>query len=226
MNAGTSQQRVQSRAMSIGRAVVAAILALSFLAVLVPLSNASTGSSGLRACCIGKAGHESGSCSTGLIESGGRTRVLGVSPPKAQSKSFANVKGGAGAGEHCSLHASTGAENSIAKAPIPEPPSTPEDVAEPTKPSETEESETASTSHASDSLSVHAVGSTCPGECGTCSVNYTRRPRPREHSTLSSTTRPRSTSLVRFFVSDHQPVGALNLEFSLLHPRPPPTFIA
>jgi hypothetical protein len=222
---GQGQQRVQSRAVSVGRPVLAAIMALSFLAVLLPLG-ASAGSSGLKACCIGKAGHETGSCSTGLIESGGQTEVPEVSPPKARSKSFANVKGGVGAGEHCSLHASTSGE-ADAMATKPEPVSASNEAAEPLAPSNTsEESQLVASSNKSNSLSIHSVSNTCPNECGMCSVSYTRRPRPREQSTQSSIAAPRLPSVILVFTGDDQQVRLMNWKWSQLQPRAPPALLA
>lgn len=208
MKAGPDQQRAQSRAMSIGRAVVAAILALSFLAVWLPLSSVSAGSSGLKACCIGKAGHESGSCSTGLIASGAHTQVPEVAQLKARSNRFANVKGGAGAGEHCSLQANINSHPDVTEAV-----------------NTTEQSESTSAPVVSDPLSINSFSSTCPGECGMCSVSYTRRPRPREQSTQSSIVPPRLPSLVFVFVSDDQQVRLLNGKWSQLQPRAPPALL-
>jgi hypothetical protein len=225
MNKGPFQQRAQSRAVSIGHPVLAAILTLSFLAVLLPLG-ASADNSGLRACCIGKAGHETGSCSTGLIQSDGQTQVLEVSPPKAKSKSFANVKGGAGAGEHCSLHASTGDDPDAMEASKPEPVAASNEAAELFAPSNTsEESQPVTSTNGFDSLSIHSVSNTCPNECGACSVSYTRRPRPREQSTQSSIVTPRLPSLILVFTGDHQQARLMNWKWSQLQPRAPPVLL-
>ena len=207
MNKGPSQQRAQSRSVSIGRPVLAAILALSFLTALLPLS-VSAGSTGLKACCIGKAGHESGSCSTGLIKSGAQTRVPEVSPPKERSNLFAKVKGGAGAGDLCHPSANIDSQTDVTEA---------ENAAE--------QFESTSTSHAGDSLSIHSVRSTCPAECGACSVSYTRRPRPREQSTQSALVTPRLPSLILVFVRDDQQAHLLNWKYSQLQPRAPPALL-
>lgn len=208
MNADPAQQRVRSRAISIGRSVLAAILALSFLAGLVPLSNESAGSASLRACCIGKSGHESGSCSTGLIASGTQTRGLEVSPPKERSNRFAKVKGGAGAGDHCHPPAKIDSQRAVTEAE-----------------NSTEQFESTSTSHAGDSLSIHSVKSTCPTECGTCSVSSTRRPRPREQSTQSAIVTPRLPSQFLVVIGDRQQARLLNWKWSQLQPRAPPTLL-
>jgi hypothetical protein len=207
MKADPDQQRVQSRVMSIGRAVLAAILALSFLAFLVPLGKASADGSGLKACCIGKAGHESGSCSTGLIESGGQTGVPQAPPPKTRSGRFANVKG-VGSGEHCS-HTTANDHSDVAESP-----------------NTTEKSELTSASKASGSSSIRSVSSTCSGECGTCSVSYTRRPRQREQSTQSSFIGPNLPLLSLVFISDNQQARSLNCKWSQLQPRAPPAILA
>jgi hypothetical protein len=58
---------IQTRAALVARVFLASIVAASFLITLAPLGAASSDDSGLMACCVGKAGHEGGSCSSGLL---------------------------------------------------------------------------------------------------------------------------------------------------------------
>ncbi len=51
------------------RFLVASIVAVSFLITAAPLGTASSDETGVMACCVGKAGHEGGSCSSGLLAS-------------------------------------------------------------------------------------------------------------------------------------------------------------
>lgn len=226
MKADRIQQGSRSWAMSIGRALMASVVLLSLLSFLLPLIRASA-NSGLKACCVGKAGHETGSCSTGLLQAASveshvslplaQTPVAGT----AKTNIFTNVRGGAGAAGHCSSHASSSNDSDeplssqpaaiISSQPaviISEPASAPP-----------------ATSSKSVSLNIRAVGSTCPNECGMCSVSYTRRPRPREQSAQSSAVRPQSTALIGLIVSDHLAVRELNFKWSQSPPRAPPALL-
>ena len=60
---------MQTRAALVARVLLAAIVAASFLITLAPLGAASSEAMGLMDCCVGKAGHEEGSCSSGVLAS-------------------------------------------------------------------------------------------------------------------------------------------------------------
>ena len=60
---------MQTRAALVARVFLASIVAASFLITVAPLGAASSDESGLMDCCVGKAGHEGGSCSSGLLAS-------------------------------------------------------------------------------------------------------------------------------------------------------------
>ena len=60
---------MQTRAALVARVFLASIVAASFLITVAPLGAASSDETGLMACCVGKAGHEGGSCSSGLLAS-------------------------------------------------------------------------------------------------------------------------------------------------------------
>ena len=189
--------------------MVASLAMLSLLSLFLPLSRASADNSGVKACCIGKAGHDSGSCSTGLLKAANvEFHVNLLVERTAKKKLFANVKAGAGADGHCGSQASSTDEIEAASAaPI-------EDA-----------SEALSEAAAEPPLNIHAVSNTCPNECGTCSVSYTRRPRPREQSTLSSVVRSPSTPLIRLIVSDQCSVRELNFKWSQSPSRAPPAYL-
>lgn len=214
MRADKIQQRSRSWALCFGRAVVASLALLSLLSIWLPLGRASAGNSGIKACCVGKAGHESGSCSTGLLEAAKVEPHISLAVERtAKKKPFANVKGGAGAAGNCSEHASS-ADTSEVEVPSSEP-ALVEAASEPR-----------ATSREVVSLNVHAVSNTCPNECGMCSISYTRRPRPREQSSLLSETQPPSTSLIRLIVGEQSLVRALDLKWAHSSPRAPPAVLA
>jgi hypothetical protein len=60
---------MQTRVALVARVFLASIVAASFLTTLAPLGAASSDEIGLMDCCVGKAGHEGGSCSSGLLAS-------------------------------------------------------------------------------------------------------------------------------------------------------------
>ena len=64
MSSGPKQHPIQSLAVSVARALLATIVALSFFTTVVSVGTASSAGSDTMACCIGKPGHESGSCSS------------------------------------------------------------------------------------------------------------------------------------------------------------------
>ncbi|HKY28308.1 MAG TPA: hypothetical protein VJM12_10210 [Pyrinomonadaceae bacterium] len=216
MKADRIQQGTRSWAMSIGRALMASVVLLSLLSVLLPLIRASA-NSGLKACCVGKAGHESGSCSTGLLAAGKIDPQANLTAERtAKNKAFANVKGGAGGASHCSPESRVRSLESGVSGPRP------------TMDHQTTDSGPRSTSDSrllTRDSRLHAVSSTCPNECGMCSVSYTRRPRPREQSAQSSAVRPPSTALIGLIVSDHLAVREPNFKWSQSPPRAPPALL-
>ena len=67
MSSGPKQQPTHSPAVSVARAFLATIVALSFFTTVVSVGTASSAGLDTMACCIGKPGHESGTCSSGLL---------------------------------------------------------------------------------------------------------------------------------------------------------------
>lgn len=68
------QYRMQTRAAIGARLFLAAVVASSFLISFAPLGTASSEEIGLMDCCVGKAGHEGGSCSSGILTSSAETQ--------------------------------------------------------------------------------------------------------------------------------------------------------
>lgn len=238
MKSGPKQRLTKARAIRITRALVATVLALSFFATIVPLGSASAG---LMACCIGKPGHESGSCSTGLLKSSEvpESEVFfgqEPAPPAESSPEVAEVKIEEEEGGHCNLHtqptsvttSDTTASGSDATSTRPEK-SRAEAASIETKElgSETPGQEAASIkTKESGSVRIHALSKPCPADCGTCSVAYTRQPRPREQSIPSFAARPRSPAVGRSSQSGHPQIMARDRKWSQLRPRAPPVCLA
>jgi hypothetical protein len=87
---------------------------------------------------------------------------------------------------------------------------------------ETRPSPASATTEQSTTSSIHAISRTCPGECGMCSVSYTRRPRPREQSALSFAAQPRLPPVRPFSPGDNQQTSTLSAKCLQLQPRAPP----
>lgn len=235
MKAGSKHHWAQSRAMPIARALVAIVVALSFFAMVVTLGLASTGEPGLMACCIGKPGHESGSCNTGLPESAEQPHLSAtisssqqVAPRKSLKSNVAEVEDADRSGEHCSLHPQSASDDteSLNETSELETVSPLNEAGDPvtTSPETTEfQPEPDSASNERTGLgNIHALSSSCPMECGTCSVSYSRRPRPREQAIVSLLPKPRLPSDRRFSSDARRPVRSPHAKFLQLHPRAPP----
>lgn len=232
MKAGPKDPWAPSRAIPIARALVSMIVALSFLATLLTFAVASADEPGLMACCIGKPGHESGSCRTGLLESTEQPQLNSdisssqeLAPQENRSRNGADVK--AEGGEHCRLHSQSTSDSAESPNETSEPEvstlnETEQSVT--TSPETTEfQSEPRSASNERTGLAnIHALSSPCPIECGTCSVSNTRRPRPREQTIVSSTARLYWPLAIRFSRSDFSQSITLNENWSQLQPRAPP----
>jgi len=214
MSSGPNQYPIQSLAVPVARALLATIVALSFFTTVVSLGTASAGA-GTMACCIGKPGHESGSCSSGLLESTTKPQpepevLCGQepAPPTARSSKAIVVEAEAEDGGHCSLHAPSARDVTSDSSRQPNPEATP---------TKSEKSE----------LSViHTLSSDCSAECVGCSVNYTRRPRPREQSIASSVARPRLLLTRRVLPSDYPQIKPQNTKCVQLRPRAPPAHLS
>lgn len=207
MSSGPRQHPIQSLAVPVARAILASILALSFFTTIAPLGSASAG---LMACCIGKPGHESGSCSSGLLQPARKAQpepelLCGQEPAPTTARSIKTIEAEDGA--HCSLHARSAGD-------VP---------ADSTK--QTEPEATSVKSETPGFPRIHTVSSSCSAECAT-SMSYTRRPRQREQSTLSSPARPRLHLTRRALTTDYPQIKTQNTKWVQLRPRAPPAHLA
>ncbi|MGH9957353.1 MAG: hypothetical protein ACREBC_09515 [Pyrinomonadaceae bacterium] len=233
MKAGPKDRWAPSRAMLIARALVSTIVALSFLATLLTFALASADEPGLMACCIGKPGHESGLCRTGLLVSAEQSQldstISSSQEPALQesrSRDVTEVKASEKGGEHCSLHAQLTSENTegLQAASEPETVSTLNEDPTTTSPETTEfRPEPGSASNETGLGNIHALSSPCPMECGACSVSNTRRPRPREQVIVAFEQIPRLLSDRRYLSGTGREIRTRHAKFLQLHPRAPPT---
>ncbi|MCM3902935.1 MAG: hypothetical protein ND866_14610 [Pyrinomonadaceae bacterium] len=212
MSLNPRQRPIQSLAVPVVRALLVIVVASSFFTAVVSLGTASSAGAATMACCIGKSGHESGSCSTGLLQTARKPQpepevLCGQEPAttaKAVSIKTIDVQAEAKDGGHCSLQT----------------PSADDVTSDSAKQSEPEA--TSAKSEKPDLPDIHILSSPCPAECGICSVSYTRRPRPREQSTLASTARPRLHLTRRVLPSANPQINTLNAKWTQLRPRAPP----
>lgn len=210
MSSGPKQHPIQSLAVTVARALLTIVVALSFFTTVVSVGSASSAGAASMACCIGKPGHESGSCRTGLLDPARKPppepEVLcgqDPAPPTARSIKATDVGAEAVDGGHCNLHASSAGDVASNSAKQSEPEAT------------------SAKSEKSDLPYIHILSSPCPAECGTCSVSYTR-PRPREQSNLSSLAGPRLRFTRRVLPGDYPKINTQNAKWMQLRPRAPP----
>lgn len=211
MSSGPKHNPIQTLTVAVARSLLAAIVALSFFTTVVSIGTAASPVGPGMACCIGKPGHESGSCRSGILEPVSKLQpepevLCGQEPaPTATRSSKAvSVKPQAEEGGHCNLHASPAGDIISDSTRQSEPEATSDKSAEP------------------GFTVIHALSTPCSAECGTCSVSYTRRPRPREQSTLSSPARPRLHLTASILLSDFPQVKILDTKCVQLRPRAPP----
>ncbi len=70
----SKQFSMQTRAALVARVLLASLVAASLLTTLASLSTVSSAETGVMACCVGKTGHEGGSCSSGILTSSAETQ--------------------------------------------------------------------------------------------------------------------------------------------------------
>ena len=69
---------------------------------------------------------------------------------------------------------------------------------------------------------VAAMSRNCTGECGTCSTNFNRQPRPREQSNLANKPKLQLPTLSRIRYAENLHVNTLQRVSTQLRPRAPP----
>jgi hypothetical protein len=220
MSSGPKQHLIRSLAVSVCRALLATLVAVSFFATTVSVGAASSGAAGMMACCIGKTGHDSGSCSSGLLvpvkkpqpepevlcgQETGAPETLSTppAPAKAASSKISDAGVEVADGGHCNLHS----------------PST-RDVTS-ASPRQSHPEATSVKYETAERRVMHALSNPCSTDCGACSVSYAR-PRPREHSNLSSLARPRLHLTSPLPPSEYPQIKPLKTNLVQLRPRAPP----
>lgn len=221
MKSDPKQFRTRLRAMLAARVFVAAIVALSFLITVAPLGTASSDAAGMMDCCVGKPGHESGSCATGLLESANTAQPASPGShdrdPASPSDLSLTVVAGAGAEEHCHAPAAgtpasttvlADPEANLTTAKLELDPVTVEATDVPTA--------------ESGLPSVHMVSQPCYEECGACPSGAVRRPKPRDTAlpVAGGQMRVCTRGFGRF---QPRPVEILRLLVEQTHPRGPPS---
>ena len=176
---------MQTRAALVARVFLASIVAASFLITLAPLGAASSDASGLMDCCVGKAGHEGGSCSSGLLASSTEPQPEESDDAEHSSASILVEAGGG-------IHAQSDEESVAPEVPH--------------------------TQHAR----VAAIRRNCTGECGACSTNFNRQPRPREQSALATKARPNLQASSQIRCAETLHVNTLQTVTTQVRPRAPP----
>ncbi len=208
------------RPLAVARLLVASIVTASFLITVAPLGTASSAATGTMDCCIGKPGHETGSCATGLPASSEKSHFESPASfdndPAAPSAFSLAVVAEAGAGEHCHSPA----------AGTPAPTHTIFAGAETTSTTTELESGTlivaaaAGPTAESELTGVPSVSQPCPKNCSACATILTQR--PREQSALSFAARPHALLVRRLSPINDLQIRPLNRKWLHLLPRGPP----
>jgi len=212
------QYWIRPRATPIARLLVAAIVALSFLVTVLPLGTTSA-ETGTMDCCVGKPGHESGSCATGLLSSAKNSQSASPVSHDHDSASPSEfslaVVAGAGAGEHCGLQAPSAAALTAATKGLDAPEVM---LAESELASGLLTVEATAVPAAEPELpGVRTVSKPCSEKCGACSTSITR-----QQSTLSFAAKPQIPSVRRFSPGNDLQIRPLNRKWLHLRPRAPP----
>ena len=173
-----------SLAKVVARVVVAACLALSLFASLVPLR--ASADAGAMACCVGKAGH----CNSGLVA---KQRAK----PKPQPEPLCGLKPIAGDdGEAIAKNTETTSADEVTTETVGDGIivlATSSEVAN-QRPHESQEATEASQPEASASLHAASLTQPCPADCRAGTTGVVRQPRPREIAVLANSSRGASST--------------------------------
>jgi len=194
------------------RSLVAAALVVSLLSVLVPLAASSSVHLCTMECCAGKAPHEAGACSSGLMK--GRSRVA------QHPEVLCGLHQHGAAGYPTTTRqvrwqmivAGTEAENSGSCGPH----TGPIDKA-------ASHERTTAKSPGSSSVAAPSMTSPCAVDCTvTGSAGYVRQPRPREQAAIGGARQPRPPSRSRCLQSFSSQTNTLPGHYRQPQPRGPP----
>lgn len=208
------------RLLAVARLLVASIVTVSFLITVAPLGTSSSAGAGTMDCCVGKPGHEAGSCATGLLESAKTAQSAAPASfdrdPSSTSDFSLAVVAGAGAGEHC--HAPAAGTPTLTNTVF----AGPEANLTTDEPESVPPTVEATAAPTAESLlpGVHSVSQPCKENCGACSTSFTRR--PREQSALSFAAGPHQPSVGRLSPINDLQIRPLNRKWLHFRPRAPP----
>lgn len=185
---------VVSLAKVAARVVVAACLALSFFASLLPLR--AFADAGEMACCAGKAGH----CSSGLVA---QQQAKPKSKPEPEPELMCGEKPAAGEGKASADAITDDAEIIVANE-------------------EAQDAATSSTSVATAALQSATLTKPCPADCRAGAAGVVRQPRPREIALLSKNNRGSLPEQANWKPHSLQPNLAAAATLKRSRPRGPP----
>jgi len=209
----------------LSRLLVSAAIVVSLLSALVPFSAASSAHLCTMECCVGKAPHLAGECSTDLMK--------GLPQPTYEQE----VLCGLHLDEVTHLTAARPALTPIIKADAGQretghPGSCGDAAASeqsaPAEPTDSNPSPTSGTSLTSRAASISPLSLTspCSAECGACSGGSVRQPRPRDPATIAGGASARQPSRAHLFRSPANQSGTLRGHYQQPQPRGPPTSLS
>jgi hypothetical protein len=179
----------------------AIILPLSFLSTAVQVGvESSTSLTGVMACCVGEPGHPTETCRSGLSN----LNVKKELDPVVEGEVLCGLR------------------ESVVALPV---------VGDTSNPEESDhcafsQTTVAESKQSQPPASFHAPIIPCSAECGACSTAYTRRPRPREEADLPHPLRSPPASLATQRGGYLLQIKTVNLKWSHLRPRAPPSVYA
>jgi len=209
---GRSPQQNHSAVVIWRRSLLAATLIVSLLSALVPLAAASSVHLCTMACCAGKAPHEAGSCSSGLMKSAPKV----IQEPEVLCGLHLQSAAYPTATRHASLKVIEAADN-------PDSGDSGGHDAGPDARANSSES-TSSKVPGSSRLAAPAMTSPCATDCAaTCSVGYVRQPRPRERAAVAWAGHARPPSSCHLLRRSASSTATLRGHYQQPRPRGPPT---
>ena len=196
MHRDPKQPRFIAACNAFARYAAAIILVLSFLGPLVTIGEAAATESELMACCIGKVGHESGTCDAGLT----------AESPNAPAEDGELL---------CGLQTTS--------ATVPLATLTHEVVVEAHHCSSSEEINSDKLKTPNRTTYFQVPTQPCSSECGACTSAFSRRPRSREHAHLPFQVKMSQLPTLHLLRSRPSHVRVLTTTWRNIQPRAPPT---
>lgn len=211
-----SAEQQQSVLAFLRRSFVVAMLVLSLLSALIPLSAASSSNSCTMECCAGTAPHEAGACSTGLLKAASPLSednevLCGLHtagyPTATRLVPWEVIASNTDAGDsdHAGSCGSHHADNSKHRT-----------SSEPAK----------SKSSRAATIAAPSMTTPCNSDCGACSGVYVRKPRPREQAPAAWAGHARPPSTAHFLRGFFSQTATLRGHYDQPQPRGPPTLLS